>query len=63
MIGSNTRRAGGGEQGCGGQTIGVEGGEKFCLNRPQLIEKSRFEKINVSKRKQIYFRLFSLSCV
>jgi hypothetical protein len=33
----------------------------FCLNRPQPFEKSRIEKINDSKRKQICFLLFSFT--
>jgi hypothetical protein len=33
----------------------------FCLYRPQPFEKSRFERINDSKRKQISFLLFSFT--
>src|ERR1700733_13186084 len=37
--------------------------EFFYLNRLQPIEKPQFEKINVSKRKNFYFLLFSFICV
>src|ERR1700735_2000110 len=37
--------------------------EFFYLSRPQPIEKSRFQKINVNKRKQVCFRLFSFISV
>jgi hypothetical protein len=48
----------------GGRTEGLETGKNFLFDSAVThIEKAQSEKINVSKRKQFYFRLVSPICV